>query len=452
MNGSTTYYWQIRPKNSTGAAAGCGIQSFTTAASPNPQFTLVDDATSASPYNCVTLTPDLNSQRGCAWDINSTLNFLTNFSYEMDINLGNDDAGADGMAFVMQNDPLGRCKCGTVGGALGAGGILNSVTVELDTYINYEDRDDFTPMIGCAGTEEPDHLDIWFNGNINPSTDANCDAVGAGERPATPNAVRLQSSPGVNYNIENGLNHKLRISWNAATSTLTATVLNSALTITYGTISATFNPITIFGTNTPYFGFTGSTGGLSNEQIFCLPAVLLPVDLANFEANCENDKAILRWETESERDNDRFVIDKSCNGVDFTHMANVKGAGTSQTAHSYVLPDVQPCPGVNYYRLSQVDLNGNTKILGIRSVKTCDLPQEVFVYPNPATDQITVAWDGSYVEAIVLTNALGQIISRSTVSHAQTTTDLDVSQLAAGIYYVTVQQQNGSQTVKVIVE
>lgn len=452
MNYSTTYYWQIRPKNSTGTAAGCAIQSFTTGPSSNPQFNLVDDATSASPYDCVTLTPNLTSQRGCAWDANSTLNFLANFSYEMDINLGNSDAGADGMAFVMQNDPLGRCKCGTVGGALGAGGILNSVTVEIDTYTNFEDRDDFTPMIGCAGTEDPDHLDIWFNGNINPSTDGNCDAVGAGERPATPNAIRLQSSPGVNYNIENGLNHKLRISWNAATSTLTATVLNSALTVTYGTISSTFNPITVFGTNTPYFGFTGSTGGLSNQQTFCLPAVLLPVELASFEAECENDKAMLRWTTASERDNDYFFIEKSCNGIDFTHLANVKGAETSVLAHSYAIPDMQQCPGVNYYRLSQVDLDGHVEVLGIRSVKNCDLPQEVFVYPNPATDQITVAWDGSYVEAITLTDALGKIISRTTVSHAQTNADLDVSQLAAGIYYVTVQQANGSETVKVIVE
>jgi hypothetical protein len=45
---------------------------------------------------------------------------------------------------------------------------------------------------------------------------------------------------------------------------MTASILNSALTITYGTITATFNPLTVFGTNTPYFGFTASTGGLSN--------------------------------------------------------------------------------------------------------------------------------------------------------------------------------------------
>jgi hypothetical protein len=91
------------------------------------------------------------------------MNFAANFSYDIDVNLGSNDGGADGMAFVFQNDPLGRCKCGTVGGALGAGGILNSVVVELDTYINFEDRDDFvTPTIGISGAEDPDHLDVWW--------------------------------------------------------------------------------------------------------------------------------------------------------------------------------------------------------------------------------------------------------------------------------------------------
>ena len=57
-------------------------------------------------------------------------------------------------------------------GSLGAGGITNSLIVEIDTYLNYEDRDDFnTNFIGCSGTEDPDHLDLWYNGNINPNLD-----------------------------------------------------------------------------------------------------------------------------------------------------------------------------------------------------------------------------------------------------------------------------------------
>lgn len=452
LNPNTTYYWQIRPKNAIGIATGCSVQQFTTSA--NPQYTLVDDATSVAPFNCVTLTTDQMSQRGCAWDANSVFNFLSNFSYDIDVNLGSNDDGADGLAFVIQNDPLGRCKCGTVGGALGAGGILNSVTVEIDTYMNFEDRDDFiSPFIGTAGADNPDHLDIWFNGNINPNLDFNANAVAIGERPATPNAVRLQSSPGVNYNIENGLTHKFRISWNSATSTFTASLWNNALTVMYGTISSTFNPITIFGTNTPYFGFTGSTGGLSNQQIICLPAVLLPIELTDFQATCVEENATIKWTTETERDNDFFTLEKSCDGVNFTKIEQFNGAGNSMEQHHYVFTDVNQCVGANYYRLSQTDFNGDQSVLGIRSVKNCTSLTEVIAYPNPAKDQLTVEWGNTNVEQLKLFNSLGQLISEQSEFDAGTSsTILNVSGLARGVYHLKVYQFGGYQTLKILID
>jgi hypothetical protein len=357
-NASTVYYWQIRPKNSSGSAAGCTVRSFTSAASGNPQYTMVDDAASPSPYNCVSLTTNTNDQRGCAWDMNSVLNFGANFSYDFTVNLGSSDAGADGMAFVMQNDPQGRCKCGTAGGSLGAGGILNSVIVEIDTYLNYEDRDDFsTNFIGCSGAEDPDHLDIWLGGTINPNLDFSCDATGAGERPATPVAVRLQNG-GSNYNIENGLNHILRISWTSGTNTLTAAIMNTALTTTYGTISSTFNPLTVFGTNTPYFGFTASTGGLNNSQSFCNPAILLPVELMSFNTYCYENYRKIYWSTASENDNAFFTLERSVDGIHFEVLEVIAPPGIKTSHADYEVLDQEQLSGTVYYRLSQTDHNG----------------------------------------------------------------------------------------------
>lgn len=358
MNFNTTYYWEIRPKNATGTAASCAVWSFTTGSATNAELNLVDDATSAAPYSCATLTTAINDQRGCAWDANSKLNFGTSFSYDFTVNLGSSDGGADGIAFVMQNDPLGRCKCGTTGGALGAGGILNSVIVEIDTYLNTEDRDDFnTSFIGCAGSEDPDHIDIWFNGSVNPDLDGNCNATAAGERPATPTAVRLQTG-GSNYNIENGSNHTLRIAWNAGTTTLTATVMNAAASVTYGTINSTFNPLTVFGTNTPYYGFTGSTGGLSNTQSFCNTIVPLPVEIDGVKATCENLITNIVWTTVSEVDNDYFTIEKTSNGIDFEEMSTIDGAGNSSVKTEYLWTDYTPNKDMVYYRLSQTNFNG----------------------------------------------------------------------------------------------
>ena len=139
------------------------VSSFTNTA----EYTLIGNA--ASSGSCTTLTPNSTNQKGCAWDVNSTLNFLAPFSYDFIINLGSSDAGADGAAFVMQNDPKARCACGTAGGSLGAGGISNSLIIEIDTYLNSEDRDDGMAGVLCSGGPEPDHLDVWLNGNVNPA-------------------------------------------------------------------------------------------------------------------------------------------------------------------------------------------------------------------------------------------------------------------------------------------
>lgn len=440
-NPSTLYYWQIRPKNSSGSAAGCTVRSFTSAASGNPQYTMVDDATSPSPYTCVNLTTNTNDQRGCAWDMNSTLNFASNFSYDFTVNLGSSDAGADGMAFVMQNDPQGRCKCGTAGGSLGAGGILNSVVVEIDTYLNTEDRDDFNSgFIGCGGAEDPDHLDIWLGGVINPDLDFNCNATGAGERPATPTAVRLTNG-GSNYNIENGSNHILRIAWNAGTGTLTATVMNTALTTTYGTISSSFNPMTIFGTNTPYFGFTASTGGLNNNQSFCNPAALLPVDLMSFNSYCYENYRKIYWSTASENNNAFFMLEKSLDGVHFEVLEVVQTSGIKLSETSYEVLDHDLSSETVYYRLSQTDHNGIVKTFDAIASQCGDKKQQLGIeqlaqQSNELYLEYNSVEDGDHMLAVY--DCTGRIVLQRVLSPVKglNLEKIGLGNISNGVYHI----------------
>jgi len=298
---------------------------YAAANSVNANYALNGNASSSSPYNCTTLTTASNNQLGCAWDVNSLLDFTTNFTYDFTINLGSSNAGADGMSFTIQNDPRGLCACGQAGGSMGAGTISNSLIVEIDTYINYEDRDDFTgaDYLGCASALDLDHIDIWTGGNVNPNLDANCNTTSAGERPALSWAVALKNGIPY-YDIENGLNHTLRINWVAGSpGTLTATVLDAAGVTSYGTASYSFTALTVFGTNTPYFGFTASTGGLNNTQSFCNPSSLLPIELLNFEVKKEKNAARLNWTTATESNNQYFSIEKSADGASWSNIAKV---------------------------------------------------------------------------------------------------------------------------------
>ena len=440
---STAYYWEIRPRNSSGAAASCTIRSFTSSATGNPQYTLVDDASSPSPYTCVNLTTTTNDQRGCAWDMNSTLNFASDFSYDFTVNLGSSDAGADGMAFVMQNDPQGRCKCGTPGGSVGAGGILNSVVVEIDTYLNYEDRDDFnTGFIGCTGTEDPDHLDIWYGGVINPNLDGNCDATAAGERPAVASAVRLKNGAS-NYNIENGANHILRISWSAATGMLTATVLNTALTTIYGTISATFNPVTVFGTNTPYFGFTASTGGLNNSQSFCNPSILLPVELISFNNYCFENYRKIYWSAASENNNAFFTLERSTDGIDFDVFKVIPSEGLKSGQSDYEVLDQDVVDRTVYYRLSQTDYNGVTKTFDVIVSGCAETQNELSIEHLTQHDsQLQMAFNAvnGQEHRLLVCDYTGRIIAENILVPVKglNHSEFDIARLGTGIYLIQV--------------
>ncbi|MCP4441176.1 MAG: T9SS type A sorting domain-containing protein [Aureispira sp.] len=332
---------------------------------------------------CAQLTAATNGQLGSIWDADDKLDFTTDWSYDFTVNLGTNDAGADGICFVIHNDPTALGTTGLPGNAMGAGGISNSLIVEIDTYLNTEDRNDGLTGPTCVGGTDPDHLDIWLNGDVNPGGSSGCPGIG-GVR-YIPNAVNLLNG-GTDYNIENGLDHVFRISYASGTQTLTASVRNSATTITYGTVSySPVNPMTLFGTNAPYFGFTASTGGLNNQQAACLPAeLLLPVELDKLDANCVDGEMKLKWNTTTETNNDYFSVERSLDAINFEPIAQIKGHKNTAANNHYEYTDEHPIQGTSYYRLKQTNLDGTFSYSEIVT-ESCQRigGQGINVFPNP---------------------------------------------------------------------
>jgi hypothetical protein len=415
-------------------------------ADPSTGFCVNGDATDLG-SGCADLTDAVNDELGSIWDADDRLDFTTDWSYDFSVNLGTSDGGADGICFVMHNDPSGTATTGGTGGSMGASGITNSLIVEIDTYINTEDRNDGLPTLDCITTTNWDHLDIWTGGTVNPGD------CSSGAR-IVPSAVELLNGASL-YDIENGLDHTFRISYVSATQTLTATVLNSAATTTYGTISySPVNASTLFGTDYPFFGFTGSTGGLNNNQGACLAASFLPlpVELTTFESKCETEAVELLWTTVTETDNDYFEVERSVDGYNFETVATVDGMGNSSSSVNYSWVDENPIPGFAYYRLNQVDFDGaNTKSNLIAS--NCELNNvEVSHYQNSAGDLwLSVNSKLETALKIQLVDMSGRLIF---VTNEMTSTGgnawrLDHGKIAPGIYLITAAGNNVQYNEKV---
>lgn len=174
----------------------------------------------------------------------------------------------------------------------------------------------------------------------------------------------------------------------------------------------------------------------------------LPVELTIFLA-IPGDKLIrLHWETQSETDNDHFVLYKKVLGEpDFTPIAQIPGQGTTTQPHEYNYTDYAVINGITYqYRISDVDINGIETLHDITASATpqssSNIPVEHTLYqnyPNPFNPTTTIRYDVK-TEGLVrlqIFNLMGREVStlvNELVSAGSHTITWDASELPSGIY------------------
>ncbi|MCH8903656.1 MAG: T9SS type A sorting domain-containing protein [Bacteroidetes bacterium] len=111
----------------------------------------------------------------------------------------------------------------------------------------------------------------------------------------------------------------------------------------------------------------------------------LPIELTSFEATALIDKVQVIWSTASEINNEYFQLERSKNGTGFDIINRVAGAGNSFTETEYSYIDLNPHKGTSYYRLLQVDFNGDSKMYGPISVEIeNNTDPGLYLFPNPS--------------------------------------------------------------------
>lgn len=202
-------------------------------------------------------------------------------------------------------------------------------------------------------------------------------------------------------------------------------------------------------------------GGLliSDDQsgtIFRLtgPVAPLPVSLTAFDVTTHGTDALLSWTTASEKNNARFEVERSSDGQKFSLIGTVPGHGTTPEAQAYRWPD--PAAGrlgsVLYYRLRQVDDNGNVHFSPVRAVRFA--ATAVQLYPNPAgpgpaTLDLTALPPGTYTATVL--DLLGRPVQAAQACAGGTRTQLmGTSAGSRGSYLVRVQGPQFSQILRLV--
>jgi hypothetical protein len=175
----------------------------------------------------------------------------------------------------------------------------------------------------------------------------------------------------------------------------------------------------------------------------------LPIELISFNAIRKGEIVKTEWATASERDNDFFVVERSENGFLFDEIGTIEGAGNSNTLLTYQHYDIQPLNGINYYRLKQVDFNGEPTYSAIKSIYFSN-SQELIVFPttcngNSISYALNIEWKA---EQVTILNALGQTVYAQALFTETTYGTFEVkfpSQLASGSYQLLI--SNGEQQI-----
>jgi hypothetical protein len=115
----------------------------------------------------------------------------------------------------------------------------------------------------------------------------------------------------------------------------------------------------------------------------------LPIELLSFEAYMVDTTVNIKWSTATETNCDYFLLERSIDGIDWKTIHKVTANGTSTMVHVYNTTDPTAAFGYNYYRLKEVDYNGQFEISPMKSVYKPTKIKEVYKYINTLGQQIT---------------------------------------------------------------
>jgi hypothetical protein len=150
--------------------------------------------------------------------------------------------------------------------------------------------------------------------------------------------------------------------------------------------------------NDAYFTTAYEWGEIEEYTIRVSDPVALPVELLYFEGYGYLTFNNLKWSTASEHNSDYFSIERSENGETWESVGSKKSAGNSTQTINYFYNDSYINKGIIYYRLKQVDFDGNYKMYGPISIMYFPSEKKIIKWVNMLGQEIDSSYKGIIFE------------------------------------------------------
>ena len=253
------------------------------------------------------------------------------------------------------------------------------------------------------------------------------------------------------YNADGSLDHTFN---NTGASIIPLSSANNKLiALAPGTGNNGVTATSLSNGNLYAIGFGQYPGNLGIVAKYQVTAGTLPVTFTDFTAELKNKSVLLQWQTLSEHNLSRFIIERSADGNTFSPIGNVAAAGNSNLKINYTTLDQQPLQGLNFYRLKIVDADGKfiySKIVSVNVNRLFALK----ILPNPASRILYVQASGENEKALFrIFDLTGRKLKEGQVIlNGNTLFSISISGLSKGIYNLELYTKAKTETIRFIKE
>jgi hypothetical protein len=214
----------------------------------------------------------------------------------------------------------------------------------------------------------------------------------------------------------------------------------------------TVNPVTTSDTGTYKVSVTSTIGGCTNSssKSYKLSACsILAENLLRFSGQWKSGNIQLNWQTADEINMSSYIVERSTDGYVFTPVQQVEAKGEQQ--NTYTATDTHVPAGVVYYRLQSIEKGGAINYSSIISFKKSNA-QLFNVYPTlitgntPVTVTCAATSHTTYIKVISVDGKVWQTIP---VAAGLTQTNINLSNLAKGSYFIVITGNDNVVTTQV---
>jgi hypothetical protein len=179
----------------------------------------------------------------------------------------------------------------------------------------------------------------------------------------------------------------------------------------------------------------------------------LPLNLLRFDGEKSTDCNLLTWCTATEIMTDYFVLEKSIDGINFTPLANIDAVGFSLQPANYSYKDYEKSSTVNYYRLQQFYVDGNSDFSNVIVLADDNISNQVQIYPNPTQGLFNIIYANNQRSTfnVRISDSKGKtVFQRNDIQDQYVNCSL--LNFAPGIYTITVYDDTISSSQNIVLK